>query len=104
MGLLTPTVASLNFDFMKCFPVCQVLHSYAYDGSWAIIMKDTNHSFSYSRVDKARTFPTFKTDATRRTDSLSKFTLFPEFSFFLRILHDFILADFLKMPSMSGHF
>ena len=67
-------------------------------------MKDTNHSFSYLCVDNARAFPTFKTDATTRTDSLYKFTLTPELSLSLRILHDFILADFLKMPFVSGPF
>lgn len=76
----------------------------AYYGTWAVMMKYTNHSFSYSCVDNARTFRTFKTDATTRTDSLSKFTLSPEFSFSFRTLHDFILADFLKMPSVSGPF
>lgn len=68
------------------------------------MMKDPNHSFSDSCVDNAGTFPTFKTDATTRTDWLSRFTLSPEFSFSFRTLHDFILADFLKMPSVSGPF
>ena len=55
-------------------------------------------------MDNAQTFLTFKTDATTRMDSSSKFTLFPEFSFSFRALHDFILADFLKMPSVNGPF
>lgn len=69
------------------------------------MMKDQSYSFRVTLcVDNARTFPTFKMDATIRTDSSSKFTLSPEFSFSFRALHDFILADFLKMPSVRGPF
>lgn len=55
-------------------------------------------------MDNARSFPTFKTDATTRTDSQSRFTLSPAFNVSFRALHDFILADFLNMPSVSGPF
>lgn len=49
-------------------------------------------------VANARTFPTFKTDVTTKTDSSFRFTLSPALSFSFRTLHDFILADFLKIP------
>lgn len=55
-------------------------------------------------MDNARSFPTFKTHATTRTDSQSRFTLSPAFNVSFRALHDFILADFLNMPSVSGPF
>ena len=55
-------------------------------------------------VDNAQTFLTFKTDDITRTGSSFKFTVSPQFSFFCRTLHDFILADFLKMPSVNGRF
>ena len=69
------------------------------------MMKDQSYSFRVTLcVDNARTFPTFKMDATIRMDSSSKFALSPEFSFSFRALHDFILADFLNMPSVRGPF
>ena len=43
-----------------------------------------------------------KTDDITRTGSSFKFTVSPQFSFFCRTLHDFILADFLKMLSVQG--
>ena len=55
-------------------------------------------------VDNAQTFLTFKTDDITRTGSSFKFTVSPQFSFFFRALHDFILADFLKMPCVKGPF
>ena len=55
-------------------------------------------------VDNAQTFLTFKTDDITRTGSSFKFTVSPQFSFFCRTLHDFILADFLKMLSVNGRF
>ena len=55
-------------------------------------------------VDNAQTFLTFKTHAMTRTGSSFKFTVSPQFSFFCRTLHDFILADFLKMLSVNGRF
>ena len=55
-------------------------------------------------VDNAQTFLTFKTHAMTRTGSSFKFTVSPQFSFFFRALHDFILADFLKMPCVNGPF
>ena len=68
-------------------------------------MKDQSYSFRLTLcVDDAQTFVTFKTDDTTRMDSSSKFTLCPALSFFFRALHDFILAGFLKMPSVNGPF
>ena len=55
-------------------------------------------------VDYTQTFLTFKTDDITRTGSSFKFTVSPQFSFFCRTLHDFILADFLKMLSVNGRF
>lgn len=46
----------------------------------------------------------FKNDVSRRIDSLSKFTLSPEFSFSFRARYDFIFADFLKIPSVEWPF
>lgn len=87
------------FHFFKSFL------SYASYVSWAVIKKDQSYSFRFPLcVDKAQTFLTFKVDATTRMDSSSKFTLSPEFSFFFRALHDCILPDFLKMPSVNSPF
>ena len=55
-------------------------------------------------MDNAQTFLTFKTHAMTRIGSSFKFTVSPQFSFFFRALHDFILADFLKMPCVKGPF
>lgn len=58
----------------------------------------------YHAVDEERTFPTFKTDATTKTDSWSRCTSDPEFSFSFSSLQDFTLADSLKMPFARGPF
>ena len=105
MGLITFEVHSFNFDFVKCFPRFTSFLSYAYYASWIFIVKDQSYSFRLTLcVDDAQTFLTFKTDDTTRMDSSSKFTLCPALSFFFRALHDFILAGFLKMPSVNGPF
>lgn len=105
MGLITFEVPSFTFDFVKCFPRFRSFLSYAYYASWAFIVKVQSYSFRLTLcVDDAQTFLTFKTDDTTRTDSSSKLTLCPAFSFFFRALHDFMLADFRKMPSVNGPF
>ena len=53
-------------------------------------------------MDNGQTFLTFKTEAITRIGSSFKFTVSPQFSFFFRALHDFILGDFPKMPSVNG--
>ena len=55
-------------------------------------------------VDNAQTFLTFKTDPITRIGSSFKLTKSPQFSFFCRAVHDFILAEFLKIPSVNGPF
>ena len=105
MELITFEVPSFTFDFVKCFPRFRSFLSYAYYASWAFIVKVQSYSFRLTLcVDDAQTFLTFKTDDTTRTDSSSKLTLCPAFSFFFRALHDFMLADFRKMPSVNGPF
>lgn len=56
------------------------------------------------QVDSGRMFPTFKTEAVTRTDTSSRFGFSPAFSFSFSLLQDFILADFLKIPSVYGPF
>lgn len=58
----------------------------------------------YHAVDEGRTFPTFKTDAITKTDSQSRSTSDPEFSFSFSSLQDFTLADTLNMPFVRGPF
>ena len=53
-------------------------------------------------MDNAQTFLTFKTEDITNIGTSFKFTVSPQFSFFFRALHDFILPDFLKMPSVNG--
>lgn len=68
-------------------------------------MKDQSYSFAFTvSVDNAQTFLTFKTQAITSIGSSFKFTVSPQFSFFFRALHDFILGDFPKMPSVNGPF
>ena len=67
-------------------------------------MKTSHIASDLPCVDNAQTFLTFKTQAITSIGSSFKFTVSPQFSFFFKALHDFILADFLKMPSVSSPF
>ena len=103
MGLITFAVPSFSFGFVKCFSLFSSFLSYAYQVSWAFIMKDQSYSFAFTvSVDNAQTFLTFKTEDITNIGTSFKFTVSPQFSFFFRALHDFILPDFLKMPSVNG--
>jgi hypothetical protein len=67
-------------------------------------MKTSHIASDLLCVDDAQTILTFKTDDITSIGSSFKFTVSPQFSFFCRALHDFILADFLKMPSVDDPF
>lgn len=69
-------------------------------------MRETSCLFPelHCGVGEGRTFPTFKTDAITKTDSQSRCTSTPEFSFSFSSLQDFTLADCLKIPFVSGPF